>query len=364
MKGFMARAQPAPPPELFHELVLFGNVVSISDKQHVTPVDDPRAIRAAIAGFLQSLDPQSDYIPPDDFQNEFHGGGGAGSLGLTLRRDQDRIVVIRAQDGSPAAAAGVLPDDEIIAVDGHRVLGLPLSTVSEQLRGPVGQAATLTVVRGERAFKVTAVKQMVTQRSASFELKSGYGRVKISALDKSAEAEVRKALQAFEAASPKPKGVVLDLRACPGGLLDSAVTVAGLFVGKQDILTEHGRRDADVERYAYNGADSYPDIPLVVLVDADTGAGCEVIAGALQDHHRARIVGTPTSGKGSVQTVIPLNGGKDGAIRLTTAYLFRPSGKPIDGGGITPDLIIEQGAATSSNEDVQLNGAIIAAAPP
>lgn len=360
MAPFTVQAGAAPSPELFHQLELFGNVISISDAQHVTPIDDQRAIRAAIVAFMQSLDPQSDYIPPDIFQEEFHGGGrDLGSLGLTLRRDQDRIVVIRALDESPAAAAGLLPGDEIIAVDDHRALGQPVSTVSEDLLGPVGQPATLTVARGERPpFKVTAVRQKVTQRSASFELKSGYGRVNISELDWAAEAEVRKALQAFETASPKPKGMVLDLRNCPGGLLNNAVNIAGLFVGKRDIVTEHRRREADVQRYAYDGADSYADIPLVVLVNAGTASGCEVIAGALQDYHRAKIVGASTFGNGHVQTVFPLNGGKDGAIRLTTAHLFRFADRPIDGVGITPDLAIEQSGATPSNEDAQLKAAI------
>lgn len=357
MAPFTVQAGPAPSPELVHELELLGNVISISDAHHITPVDDRRAIQAAIVGFMQSIDPLSEYVPPDAYLNI---GRDLVSVGLMLRNDQDGVVVTSAMSGSPAAEAGFLPGDEIIAVDDHHVRGLRTFEVGEYLRGPVGAAATLTVVRGEAPpFKVTVVRRPIVMRPTSFEMKSGYARLRISALDGPVEADVREALQAFETATPRPKGLVLDLRNCPGGLLKDAVNIAGLFVGKRDIVSERGRGPADVARYAYEGADAYPDIPLVVLVNKETGAGCEAIAGALQDYHRAKIVGTPTFGNGAVQTVIPLNGGKDGAIKLTTAYLFRPSDRSIDGSGITPDLAIEQSAAaTPANEDAQLKAAV------
>jgi carboxyl-terminal processing protease len=341
----------APSAESFRMLELFGNVEDIIEKQYVTPVDEKKLIQAAIDGMLTSLDPHSGYLNPADYADmRDQTRGQYGGLGLEVTGDEGAVKVISPMDDTPAAKAGLQPGDYITAIDGQSVIGLNLNDAVKKMRGNIGQAITLTVVRtGKDPFDVKLVREAINVKSAKGHLEGDYGYLRLSAFDENTTDQAVAALKDMQTKNPHMKGLVLDLRNNPGGLLDQAVSVSSMFLDGGEVVSQRGREAKDIERYnAHEGGDLLHGLPIVVLINSGTASAAEIVSGALKDRHRAAIVGLTSFGKGSVQTVIPL--GEDGALKLTTARYYTPSGGSIQKTGIEPDL--EVAASTEQAEQV------------
>jgi carboxyl-terminal processing protease len=342
--GQSALATTEPPAETYHMLELFGNVLDVVDHQYVKPVDNKTLIQAALSGMLTSLDPHSDYLPPQAFTDmEDDTRGEYGGLGLEVTTEDGVVKVISPIDGTPAAKAGIKPGDYITAVNGKSVLGLSINDAVKQMRGKVGEVVSLTIARAKTdPFTVKLTREIITPKSVTYKMQGDYGYIRLSGFNEKATEETRDAIEALRAKDPHIKGLVLDLRNNPGGLLDQAVGVANLFLDGGEVVSQRGRDPHDIERYNAQPGVKFGDLPMVVLINPGTASAAEIVAGALQDRRRAAIVGLTSFGKGSVQTVIPLRGGEDGAIKLTTARYYTPSGRSIQKTGIVPDLEVAE----------------------
>jgi carboxyl-terminal processing protease len=306
----------APSAETYKMLELFGDVLTAVDQQYVVPVDNKKLVQAAIDGMLTSLDPHSGYSDPQAFDEmRDQTRGDYGGLGLQVTSDEGAVKIIAPMDGSPAQKAHLQAGDYITAIDGQSVVGQPLDQAVKQMRGAVGTPIALTIARDkEDPFVVKLTREVIQVRSVAHQIIGDYGYLRVG-------------------------GFVLDLRNNPGGLVDAAVEVAGDFLDGGEVVTQRGRDPRDIIRYnAKPDGDLVRGLPVVVLVNSGSASASEIVAGALKDRQRATIVGLTTFGKGSVQTVIPLRGGLDGALRLTTARYYTPSGQSIQKTGITPDL--------------------------
>jgi carboxyl-terminal processing protease len=357
-----ARATPEPRAETYHMLELFGNVLDTVDRQYVTPVDDKKLIEAALNGMLTSLDPHSDYLNPEaynEMQDETRGE--YGGLGLEITSEDGVVKVISPIDGTPAAKAGIKAGDYITAVDGQTVLGLSVNDAVKQMRGKPGETVTLTIAREKTdPFDVKLVREIIQPKSVSYHAEGDYGYVRLSSFNEKATDELKAAIDDLRAKNPQLKGLVLDLRNNPGGLLDQAVGVSDLFLSGGEVVSQRGRDPHDIERYNAKPGAKLGNLPVVVLINSGTASAAEIVAGALQDRHRAEIVGLTSFGKGSVQTVIPLRGGLDGAVKLTTARYYTPSGRSIQKTGIEPDLEVaetREEAQQTANEAFQFSEA-------
>jgi carboxyl-terminal processing protease len=246
-------------------------------------------------------------------------------------------------DDTPAAKAGIKSGDYITAIDGQSVVGLTLNDAVKQMRGKVGEKIVLTIAReGQEARDVTLERQVINVKSVKSHMEGDYGYIRLSAFNEPTGHETVEAVKALEAQNPKMKGLVLDLRNNPGGLLDQAIEVSDVFLDGGEVVSQRGRDPKDVEIYDPQSHDLLHGLPMVVLINSGTASAAEIVAGALQDRHRAELVGITSFGKGSVQTVIPLHNGADGALKLTTARYYTPSGRSIQRTGITPDLEVAQ----------------------
>jgi len=339
-----ARATPQPPAETYHMLELFGNVLDTVERQYVAPVDDKKLIEAALNGMLTSLDPHSDYLNPEAFQDmQDQTRGEYGGLGLEITSEDGVVKVISPIDGTPAARAGIKPGDYITAVDGQTVLGMSVNDAVKQMRGKPGETVTLTIAREKiDPFDVKLVREIIQPKSVTWKLEGDYGYLRLASFNEKATDETRAGIEALRAKDPHLKGLVLDLRNNPGGLLDQAVGVSELFLNGGEVVSQRGRDAHDIERYNAKPGMALNGLPVVVLVNPGTASAAEIVAGALQDRHRAEVVGLTSFGKGSVQTVIPLRGGLDGALKLTTARYYTPSGRSIQRTGIEPDLEVAE----------------------
>ncbi len=335
-----AHATATSKPETYHMLELFGDVLTTVDSQYVTTVDDKKLIQSAIDGMLTSLDPHSGYLNAEDYKDMRDQTRGAyGGLGLEVTSEDGVVKVIAPMDDTPAARAGLKSGDYITAIDGQSMLGLKLDDAVKQMRGDVGQPITLTIVREKKdPFDVKLVREVIAVKSVKSDMKGDYGYIRISTFNEKTGEETVSAVKSLEAKNPKMKGLVLDLRDNPGGLLDQAVAVSDVFLDGGEVVSQRGRDAQDIERYNAKAGDLTHGLPMVVLTNSGTASAAEIVSGALQDRHRAELVGLTTFGKGSVQSVIPLKGGDDGALKLTTARYFTPSGRSIQKTGITPDL--------------------------
>ncbi|MGE5502432.1 MAG: S41 family peptidase, partial [Ignavibacteriales bacterium] len=319
-------------------------VLDTVERQYVTPVDDSKLIEAALDGMLTSLDPHSGYLSPDSFEDmQDTTRGEYGGLGIEITSEDGVVKVISPMDDSPAAKAGIQAGDYITAVNGESVLGMSVADAVKQMRGRVGETVTLTIAR-EKAdpFDVKLTRQVIKPKAATAHMEGDYGYVRLSSFNEKATDEVQAAIEGLRAKNPHMKGLVFDLRNNPGGLLDQAVGVADLFLDGGEIVSQRGRDPRDIERYNARPGDIVGGLPVVVLVNSGSASAAEIVAGALQDRKRAEVVGVTTFGKGSVQTVIPLRGGADGALKLTTARYYTPSGRSIQKTGIDPDLEVAQ----------------------
>jgi carboxyl-terminal processing protease len=355
-------AAATPKANTYRMLGLFGDVLDTVERQYVTPVDDTKLIHAALDGMLTSLDPHSGYLDPEGFDDmRDQTRGEYGGLGLEVTSEDGVVKVISPIDDTPAAKAGLKPGDYITAVNGDSVLGLSVNDAVKQMRGKPGETVTLTIAREKSdPFDVKVVREIIKQKTATARLEGDYGVLRVSGFDEKTTDEAQAAFAAIHAKNPKMKGLILDLRRNPGGLLDQAVGISDLFLEGGEIVSQRGRDPRDVERYNARPGDITNGLPMVVLIDSGTASAAEIVAGALQDRKRAEIVGLTSFGKGSVQTVIPLRGGMDGALKLTTARYYTPSGRSIQKTGIEPDLEVastKDEAQTIANHAYQFSEA-------
>ena len=331
---------------VYEQLDLFGDIFERIRAQYVEEVEAKELIEAAINGMLTSLDPHSGYLAPEDFSDmRVQTRGEFGGLGIEVTQEEGFVKVVSPMDGTPADAAGILAGDFITHVDGESVLGLTLDEAVDMMRGPVGSEIIITVVREGTAepfdvsiirdtIKLTAVRARVEGKSVVLRVTT-FNDQTYPNLEDSLKTAIEEA-GGFDAID----GIVLDLRNNPGGLLTQAIRVSDAFLEKGEIVSTRGRDPADSERFNATPGDLAEGKPMVVLINGGSASASEIVTGALQDHRRAIVVGTKSFGKGSVQTVIPLRG--DGAMRLTTARYYTPSGRSIQALGIAPDIIVQQ----------------------
>ena len=345
-----ATAAAQPRAKTYRMLGLFGDVLNTVENQYVAEVDDTKLIQSAIDGMLTSLDPHSGYLDPESFDDmRDQTRGEYGGLGIEVTSEDGIVKVISPMDGTPAAKAGIKPGDYITAVNGESVLGLSVTEAVKQMRGKPGETVSLTIAREKSdPFDVKLVREIIKPKNVTAKLDGDYGVIRIGSFNEKTTDETEAAFADMKAKNPKLRGIVLDLRNNPGGLLDQAVGVSDLFLENGEIVSQRGRDPRDVERYNARPGDITSGMPMVVLINSGSASASEIVAGALQDRKRAEVVGLTSFGKGSVQTVIPLRGGIDGALKLTTARYFTPSGRSIQKTGITPDLEV-----ASSRDEAQ-----------
>jgi len=351
-----AMAAATPRAQTYRMLGLFGDVLDTVERQYVTPVDDTKLIHAALDGMLTSLDPHSGYLDPENFDDmRDQTRGEYGGLGIEVTSEDGVVKVISPMDGTPAFTAGVKSGDYITAVNGESVLGLSVNDAVKQMRGKPGETVTLTIAREKSdPFDVKIVREVIKPKTAVARLDGDYGVLRISGFNEKTTDEAEAAFAEIKAKNPKMKGLIVDLRDNPGGLLDQAVSISDMFLEGGEIVSQRGRDPRDVERYNARPGDITNGLPIVVLINSGTASAAEIVSGALQDRKRAEIVGLTSFGKGSVQTVIPLRGGVDGALKLTTAKYYTPSGRSIQKTGIEPDLEV---AATKDQAQTIANRA-------
>jgi len=326
--------------ETFRQLELFGDILARVQSDYVTETDDPELIENAINGMLRSLDPHSSYLPPDAFRDmQVQTSGEYGGLGIEVTLESGVVKVVAPFDDTPASRAGVEPGDYLTAIDGESIVGTTLDEAVEQMRGQVGEPITITIAReNEEPFDVELVRETIEVKPIAWRVEDGFGVIRVSTFNEKTTDSLAAAVKSLQAElGPNLPGLVLDLRSNPGGLLDEAVGVSGVFLNGGEVVSTRGRDPRDTERYNADGGDMTDGSPIVVLIDSGTASAAEIVAGALQDRERATVAGMTSFGKGSVQTVIPLRGGRDGAIRLTTQRYYTPSGRSIQATGIVPD---------------------------
>jgi carboxyl-terminal processing protease len=330
--------------DTYRQLDLFGEVFERVRADYVEEVSDQQLIEAAINGMLSSLDPHSSYMNAKSFSDmQVQVRGEFGGLGLEVTMDNGIVKVVSPIDDTPAAKAGLKPGDFITAIDGEPVLGLSLNDAVERMRGPIDSPIKLTIRReGRDPFDVTLKRAVIKIQSVKSHLEGNdVGYIRITSFNEQADSGVKSAMKSLkQQAGDNLKGIVLDLRNNPGGLLDQAIGVSNDFLDKGEIVSTRGRHSEDAARYdAKPGGDLTGGLPMVVLINGGSASASEIVAGALQDHHRAVLLGTRSFGKGSVQTIIQLPG--HGAMRLTTARYYTPSGRSIQAKGIEPDIVVE-----------------------
>ena len=350
--GAYADAQSGSKAETYKMLELFGDVLTTVKKDYVSPVSDKKLIQAAIDGMLTSLDPHSGYLDPSNFSDmQDQTRGDYGGLGLVIQGEDGAIKIVSPMDGTPAAKAGLRAGDYITAVDGQSILGQSSNDAVKAMRGAVGTAVSLTIARDKSdPFTVKLTREVIALHTVSHHVEGEVGYLRVSGFDENTGKDTASAIKDLKLKLPKMKGLVLDLRNNPGGLVDSSVEVASAFLDGGEVVSQRGRDARDIQRYnAKPNGDLIRGTPVVVLVNYGSASAAEIVAGALKDRGRATIVGLTSFGKGSVQTVLPLRGGADGALKLTTAKYYTPSGGSIQKTGITPDLSVAR-----SREEAQL----------
>jgi len=347
-----AAAHPVPhstPEETYKLLQLFGNVFERVRADYVEKPSDKALIEAAIQGMLSSLDPHSSYMNAEAFSEmRVQTKGEFGGLGIEVTMERGVIKVVSPIDDTPAAHAGLEPGDLITQLDGEPVRGLSLAEAVKKMRGPVGSDLTLKVVRvGKKPFDVVLKRAVIIIRAVKSKLEGDIGYVRITSFTEQASSGLIKALKKFKTELAKNKktlrGLVLDLRNNPGGLLDQAISVSDVFLEHGEVVSIRSEQHPEnAQRFNARPGDLMNGLPVVVLINGGSASASEIVSGALQDQGRAIIMGTKSFGKGSVQTIAPLNGGAFGAMRMTTSRYYTPSGRSIQSVGITPDINVPQ----------------------
>lgn len=346
---FVSRAIASPPSsaEIYRELQLFGRTFDIVRKDYVDRPDDTQLVASAINGMLKGLDPHSSYMDAKSFHEmQIETSGEFAGLGMQATMENGLVTVIASIDGSPAARGGVLAGDIITQIDGEPIKGLSLDRVVAQIRGPVGTKVTLAIERQKtpEPIQITLTREIIKEHSVNYRDEGGdVAYFRITQFNNLASDELKSAITKLSTKIPtdRLKGYILDLRNNPGGLLDQAIAVSNAFMTRGEIASIRSRNPGESERFDAKHGDLTNDKPLIVLINGGSASASEIVAGALQDQRRATVIGTRSFGKGSVQTIIPLGPG-NGALRLTTARYFTPSGRSIQAQGITPDIVVPQ----------------------
>ena len=333
--------------EKYKYLDLFGQVFDRVRSSYVEEVTDQELIEKAIDGMLSGLDPHSGFMNEEVFQEmQMDTEGKFGGLGIEITMEEGFVKVIAPIEDTPAYDAGVLAGDYIIQIDETPVFGLTLNEAVELMRGKKGEPIVITISRANtEPFEIEIIRDYIKIRSVKSEVLNNIGYLRITSFNEQTESGLLNAIKKIEKEN-KIKGYVLDVRSNPGGLLTQAVKVTDIFLERGEIVSTRGRDKKDIRRYRAKKSDRTNGKPLVVIIDGGSASASEIVAGALQDHKRAIIIGTQSFGKGSVQTIIPFqvsNSDNLTGIRLTTARYYTPSGESIQGKGIVPDIIIEQG---------------------
>ncbi|MFG0381786.1 S41 family peptidase [Pseudomonas sp. zbq_18] len=344
------------------ELRTFAEVMDRIKSAYVEPVDDKTLLENAIKGMLSNLDPHSAYLEPEAFAElQESTSGEFGGLGIEVGTEDGFVKVVSPIDDTPASKAGIQPGDLIVKIDGQPTKGLSLMEAVDKMRGKAGSKITLTLVReGGRPFDVVLTRAVIKVKSVKSQLlDEGYGLIRISQFQVNTGEEVGKALTKLRKDNGKKlSGLVLDLRNNPGGVLQAAVEVADHFLKKGLIVYTEGRIANSELRFNADPADASEGVPLVVLINGGSASASEIVAGALQDHKRGVLMGTDSFGKGSVQTVLPLN--NDRALKLTTALYFTPNGRSIQAQGIAPDIEVNRAKVTREQGDETVKEADLA----
>ncbi len=330
--------------DTYKELDEFMSVFERVRAEYVEKVDDKTLIKGAINGMLSSLDPHSSFLDATDFQSmKAQTDGNYGGLGLTVSMEDGAVKVITASEDTPAMRAGIKPGDYITHLNGALLFGGTLDEAVEQMRGKPGTPVKVTIVRPgrDKPFDVTLNREVIELKPVKWEVKGDVGIININSFSKNTASGVRSAIMGIDKSlGRRPTGYVLDLRSNPGGLLDQAIEVSDIFLENGEIVSQRGREKNDIERYYAKPGDDTRGAPVVVLVDAGSASAAEIVAAALQDHHRGIVMGERSFGKGSVQTLLPLSTAT--ALRLTTARYYTPSGRSVQEGGVEPDMIVPQ----------------------
>ncbi|WP_299845121.1 S41 family peptidase [uncultured Roseovarius sp.] len=341
--------------DVYEQLDLFGIIFDRIRTQYVEEVDEGDLIEAAINGMLTSLDPHSSYLSPDDAADmRVQTRGEFGGLGIEVTQEDGFVKVVSPIDGTPADEAGIESGDFITHVDAESVLGLTLDEAVDLMRGPVGSEIVITIVReGEtEPFDVSIVRDTIKLTAVRTRTEQDTVVLRVTTFNDQTYKNLESGLaeQVEEAGGiDNIRGIVLDLRNNPGGLLTQAIRVSDAFLDEGEIVSTRGRNPEDGDRFNATAGDLAQGKPIVVLINGGSASASEIVAGALKDHRRAIVVGTKSFGKGSVQTVLPLRG--DGAMRLTTARYYTPSGRSIQALGVSPDIVVEQPRRTPESEE-------------
>ncbi|ABD85741.1 S41 family peptidase [Rhodopseudomonas palustris] len=344
LMGSTARAATS---DTYRQLNLFGDVFERVRSDYVEKPDDSKLVESAISGMLTGLDPHSSYMDAKSFRDmQVQTRGEFGGLGIEVTMEDGLIKVVSPIDDTPASKAGIMANDIITNLDDEAVQGLTLNQAVEKMRGPVNTKIRLKIVRKgqDNPIDVTLVRDNIRVRSVRARVEGDdIGYIRITTFNEQTTEGLKRELAALttQIGNDKLKGWILDLRNNPGGLLEEAVTVSDAFLDRGEIVSTRGRNAEETQRRAAHGGDLAKGKQVIVLINGGSASASEIVAGALQDHKRATLVGTRSFGKGSVQTIIPLGSG-NGALRLTTARYFTPSGKSIQAKGITPDIEVLQ----------------------
>jgi carboxyl-terminal processing protease len=334
----------------YRQLNLFSDAFNLVRANYIHPVDDSTLITDAIEGMASSLDPHSSYMDAKTFADmKIQTRGSYDGLGLDVTMEDGLVKIVSPIDDTPAARAGLKPGDFIAAIDGTPIQGMSLDDAVARMRGPDGSKITLTVLRSgtKKPFDVALVRAHVDLQSVKFKREGDIGYIRLSTFDEHAASGVENAVRQLKREIPDIKGYVLDLRNDPGGLLDQAIEVSDDFLNSGQIVSTKGRKPDDDAQWDAHPGDIADGKPIVVLINGGTASASEIVAGALKDNHRATIEGLTSFGKGSVQTIIPMSEG-GGALRLTTARYYTPSGHSIQALGIVPDVAVAQGDETDN----------------
>ena len=339
----------------YEQLSLFGDIFERIREKYVEEVNDEDLIRAAINGMLTSLDPHSSYLPPSDFdQMKVQTRGEFGGLGIEVTQEEGYVKVVSPIDDTPAFRAGIEAGDLITAVDGQSLLGLSLDEAVKLMRGPVGSEIVLTIFREtiEEPYDVTIIRDTIKPLVVRHRLEGNTAYVRLTTFNDQTYRGLETAIKEMtkEAGGIKNiNGFVLDLRNNPGGLLSQAIKVSDAFLDKGEIVSTRSKHKGEGDRFNAMRGDLAKGKPIVVIINGGSASASEIVAGALQDHRRAIILGTKSFGKGSVQTIMPLQG--NGAIRLTTSRYYTPSGRSIQAVGVVPDILVEPRKASEDDEN-------------
>jgi carboxyl-terminal processing protease len=328
----------------YREFDEFMSVFNRVRSEYVETVDDKKLLRGAIDGMLASLDPHSSYLDEKGYRAMMTTTDGEyGGLGLNVTMEDGAVKVVAPIEDSPGFKAGLKAGDYITHLDGKLIYGGTLDEAVDQMRGTPGSPIKITVVRPgrDKPFDVTLTRAIIELPAVKWEVKDRVGIINVNTFSRTTTDEALAAIAAIDkSVGGPPLGYVVDLRSNPGGLLDQAVGLSDVFLERGEVVSQRGRRKNDIERYYAKPGDAARGLPIVVLVDSGSASAAEIVAGALQEHHRAIVLGERTFGKGSVQTLLPVGGTT--ALRLTTARYYTPSGRSVQEGGITPDILVPQ----------------------